>query len=791
MSTNLKIRSISTLILLSCFLISIFFDFAYSQTKYGNLYGTVVNNENKPLLGVNVIIPNIERGASTNNQGVFIINHLPAGVYKVAVKYIGYKSETKNVKVEAGKTVQIKFILTQTAIESEPVVVTGSPIATDPLNSPQDISYIGGREKIRLQSTSLGKTIETIPGIYNISAGSVAGKPVIRGQTGERIRVLIDGVAQEYQQYGERHAPNIDPFNYDRVEIIKGAASLLYGSDALGGAINLIPYRFHIAANEKVEFNGAVTNAFHSNNNEYMTGLNFTSSKRRFGFIGSLVRRSAGNFHTPEVEPFAKTQKRGDPKFTGEINHTDFEQINGTIAVGYLSSVGLFSVNYDYYFNSNNFLLPTGAPIGLRLVNRIVTLKGNIPFDRFILKPKFSYQRNHRQATKPGESREVLPDSPNVDLILDVYTGRLEIENINTSNLSGTLGAEIKYYDHKNIGLVPLQPNGHFTNIALFGFEEWRSEKLTLNFGARFDYRSQKFLGSTSNPLLPKDDKREYSSLSGAIGASYKLSNILTATTNIGRGFRTPSFYNLYVYGYHGGVFAFQIGNPELRNETSWDISSSLRLRSSKIEATATIFQNRINNYIFMYNAPDHPLAPPNEPFVFAHAQAGALLTGFDLSVKTNLLDWLVVGGDYSMVNGKFSGGPYKNNELPLMPPHRANIEIKFVLPKALIFHSPYLLFNIKYVSDKSAAGVYEPFGQFDDGIGPDIPFGVASTDAYIIFNMGLGFDLKITELPINLDIEITNLTNKEYRDFLDTYKGYALSPGRSINFKLNIPYDN
>lgn len=789
MSTNHKNWSIPILIVLSSLLISIFGDISYAQSKYGILKGVVINTDEKPLVGANVIIPNIERGASTNNQGEFIITQLPAGTYKVAVKYIGYKSETENVKIEAGDIIQIKFILNQTAIESEPIVVTGSPIASDPLNTPQDISYISGREKIRLQSTSLGKTIETIPGIYNMSAGSVAGKPIIRGQTGERIRILSDGVAQEYQQYGERHAPNIDPFNYERVEIIKGAASLLYGSDALGGAVNLIPYRFHIAAGEKAEFNGAVTGAYHSNNNEYMAGLKFGGSKGNLGFTGSLVRRSAGNFHTPEVDPFSTTQQRGDPKFTGEIDQTDFEQINGSIAAGYLTSVGLFSVNYDHYFNSNNFLLPTGSPIGLRLENQIATIKGNMPLGRYILKPKFSYQRNHRQAAKPGDSREVLPDSPNVDLVLDVYIGRLEVENVNISNLSGTLGAEIKYYDHENIGLVPLQPTGHFTNMALFVFEEWQSEKLTLNFGARFDYRSQKFSGSTANPLLPEDDEREYSSLSGAIGASYKLSTMLTATANIGRGFRTPSFYNLYVYGYHGGVFAFQIGNPELQNETSLDISSSLRLRSRKIEAAATIFQNRIDNYIFLYNAPDHSLAPPNEPFVFAHDQADALLTGFDLSVRTNVLDWLVLSGNYSFINSEFSSGPYKDNELPLMPADRVNAEIKFVMPNLSIFHSPYVLFNIRYVSDKSAAGVYEPFGQFDDGIGPDIPFGMCSTDAYTLFNIGIGFDMDIMKMLINLDFEITNLLYEDYRDFLDTYKGYALSPGRSVNLRINIPF--
>ncbi|MFA4838525.1 MAG: TonB-dependent receptor [Candidatus Neomarinimicrobiota bacterium] len=762
-----------------------------AQSKYGNLKGTVQSSGNLPLIGANVFLPNIERGAGTNNQGEFIITQIPAGTHRVAVKYIGYKSEIKNVEIKAGETSKIEFILHETALESEPVVITGSPIASDPLSTPQDISYMSGREKIRLQSTSLGKTIETIPGIYNMSAGSVAGRPIIRGQSGERIQVLSDGIAQEYQQYGERHAPNIDPFNYDRVEIIKGAASLLYGSDALGGAVNLIPYQFHIAADEKMEFNGAVTSAYQSNNDEYMAGIKLGGAKGDFGFTGSLVRRNAGNFHTPDVDPFSKTQKRGDPKFTGEIDHTDFEQINGSLAVGYLTSLGLFSINYDHYFNENNFLLPSGAPIGLRLENKIATVKGNMPFGRYIFKPKFSYQRNHRQAAKEGEPRDVLPESPNVDLVLDVYTGRLEVENVNVFNLSGTLGAETKYYDHENIGKVALQPTGHFTNLALFGFEEWQSEKLTLNFGARFDHRSQKFFGAATNPLLPVDDERTFSSLSGAFGASYKLSHILTATANIGRGFRTPSFYNLYVYGYHGGVFAFQIGNPELENETSLDINSSLRLRSTRIEATTTVFQNRVNNYIFLYSAPNHPLAPPADqaPFVFAHDQADAILTGIDLSVKANVLDWLVLGGNYSLIRSEFSSGPHKDNELPLMPADRVNAEIKFLLPNRSIFHSPYVLFNVKYVSDKSAAGDYEPFGQFDDGIGPDIPFGVCSTDAYTLMNIGIGFDLIILRNPINLDIEITNLLNRVYRDFLDTYKGYALSPGRSINLRINIPF--
>jgi iron complex outermembrane receptor protein/hemoglobin/transferrin/lactoferrin receptor protein len=121
------------------------------------------------------------------------------------------------------------------------------------------------------------------------------------------------------------------------------------------------------------------------------------------------------------------------------------------------------------------------------------------------------------------------------------------------------------------------------------------------------------------------------------------------------------------------------------------------------------------------------------------------------------------------------------------MPPNRLMLGAKFLLPSFLVIKSPYTSIDVKFVSSKNAAGIYEPFGQFDDGIGADIPFGVCSTGRYNLVNVGLGFDLCFYDQPINFDLTITNLFDEIYRDFLDTYKGYALSPGRSINLKMNI----
>ena len=779
-------RLLPAVILFFLFSVNIF-----SEDNYNRIIkGKVLSNDGVALYAAHIALPSISRGTVTNEKGEFIITNLPRGKYRIIISYVGFESETRMIDLETENVVELIIKLKPTTIQTEPVIVTGNPYATDPLNSPQDVSSISGREKLRSESSSIGKTLENMPGIYNLSAGSAAGKPVVRGHTSEHVLILSDGIAQEYQQYGERHSPNIESFNYDRVEVIKGAANLLYGSDAMGGAINLVPHPFHFSESEKTEINGNVTGGYYSNNNEYMTALKLYGSTGNLSINASIVRRKADNFSTPDVADYSETLKRGDPEFTGEIPNINFEQLNGSAGLGYLSSIGIFSVDYDHYLNKNNFLLPTGMPIGLQLENQILNFKGNIPLDKFIVKSKFSYQRNHREATPVGLSYIALPDSTAVDLILNVYTARIDVENVDVFNLYGTIGAEVKFYDHENVGKVPSQPTGHFTNYSLFLFEEWQRNKLILNFGVRLDYREQLFYGTTTNPLLTSDDSRNYFNVSGSFGVAYKLIDQLTVTGNIGRGFRTPSFFNLYVYGEHGGVFAFQIGNPNLKNETSLDLSTSLRFKSEIVNVNATLFHNMIDNYIFLYNAPDHPLAAAGQAFVFAHDQADAVLTGIELSLEFSVFDWFIINGIYSSISSEFTSGVHDGNELPLMPPSKGTIGIKFLLPSISVIKSPYFGINAKFVSSKKAACIYEPFGQFDEGIGPELGFGVCSTENYNLFSLNLGFDLTLYNKPINIDIEVTNLFDEDYRDFLDTYKGYALSLGRSINVKINIPFD-
>ncbi|MBD3180405.1 MAG: TonB-dependent receptor, partial [Candidatus Latescibacteria bacterium] len=461
------------------------------------------------------------------------------------------------------------------------------------------------------------------------------------------------------------------------------------------------------------------------------------------------------------------------------------------ISAGYMFNAGTVNLCYNHWQNENNYILPTGGPIGLGLSNRIAAAKGFFQAGGLIIKPKFTYQRNERMATAPGLSREFLPDSARVDLELDVYTLRLDMEHRDTGRFSGTIGAEIRYYEHENLGLVPLQPTGHYTNASAYIFEEIDLGSYSANAGLRLDYRNQKFFSSESNPLLPADETNDYFNLASALGASFPLGDNLTLVGNINQGFRIPSFFNSYVYGLHGGVFAFQIGNPDLEPELSFDLSSGLRLSMPGVDASVTGYFDYIRNYIYLYDAPGHPLAPPpaEYEFVFAHEQDEARIIGLDLHAGLKPLDWLQLSGNFSIIDSEFLGGPHQGRALPLMPASKADATVRFILPDAGTLRNSNIRIKLRYSAEKESAGIYEPFGQFDDGIGPDIPFGVASTESYLLLDAGAGFDLDFGDTELKIDIEANNLTDESYRDFLDTYKGYLLGPGRGFSVTVNIPF--
>lgn len=780
---------------LNYFLIFIFV-FAFSITaggdQGGSIVGKVTDTFDVSLADVEVRIPQLDRETATDEHGLYRFENIPAGTFLVKFQFYGYASTSRKIAVLPRVTVTLDVKLQLVPLEMHTITVTGTPYICDPLSASPDTDILTGREKMDRQISALGASLEKMPGVTNISTGSEVGKPVIRGQNSNRIRILTDGIGMDYQQYGVRHWPNVDPFLVESIEVVRGASCVLYGSDAMGGVVNMIPR--HIPSFSEGEFflRGNILTEYYSNNSERVGGLTLDGAYGSLGWTSSIIGRKADNLTVPNKRTSAETGIGTDPKFTGELDYTDFEQFNWSLGIGYQARFGKIFANYYRWSDEHNFLLPDGQGVGQNIGNDTFQLNGLFPLgNNWILKLTSSFLKNLWQSNKEGSPRNKLPRDIVIDLLLKNYDARFVLEHGPIGPVAGQFGFEYVYSDQDTRGEVPLVPTAKIRNFASFAYEEAQLGSFSLSFGARVDIRSQKAM---PNEILRLPDydagetdevlRQNYSVFSGAVGLVYRLSENLAIAGNISRGFRAPSIFELHVYGVHGGIAAFQIGDPFMREETSMNADLSLRWQSPRIQAKGTVYHSNFDNYIYLINAGEFfQESSGSQVPIMKTIQGDAVMSGADFSVQAQVLDWLQLRGAVETVSGRNID---TGEKLPLLPATKTWAELRWTRNAWGPLENFFLSLGLRYAAKKDAAGRYEPFWQFDQN--PN--FGVASTGAYTLCDFGLGFDVLVGGQNFGISLMVNNLFDTAYRDFLDTYKGYALSPGRDVILKLIVPFN-
>jgi iron complex outermembrane receptor protein len=777
------------------FLIFIFV-FAFSVTaggdQGGSIIGKVTDTFDVSLADVEIRIPQLDRETATDKYGLYRFENIPAGTYLVKFQFYGYASTSRKITVPARVTVTLEVKLQLVPLEMHTITVTGTPYICDPLSASPDTDILTGREKMDRQSSALGASLEKMPGVTNISTGLQVGKPVIRGQNSNRIRILTDGIGMDYQQYGVRHWPNVDPFLMESIEVVRGASCVLYGSDAMGGVVNMIPR--HIPSYSEGEFflRGDILTEYYSNNSERVGGLTLDGAYGSLGWTSSIIGRKADNLTVPNKRTSTETGIGTDPKFTGELDYTDFEQFNWSLGIGYQARFGKIFANYYRWSDEHNFLLPDGQGVGQNIGNDTFQLNGLFPLgNNWILKLTSSFLKNLRQSNKEGSPRNKLPGDIVIDLLLKNYDARFVLEHGPIGPVAGQFGFEYVYSDQDTRGEVPLVPTAKIRNFASFAYEEAQLDSFSLSFGARVDIRSQRVMPNEVLRLPDYDAgetdevlRQNYSVFSGAVGLVYRLSENLAIAGNIGRGFRAPSIFELHVYGVHGGIAAFQIGDPFMREETSMNTDLSLRWQSPRIQAKGTIYHSNFDNYIYLINTGEFfQESSGSQVPIMKTIQGDAVMSGADFSVQAQVLDWLQLRGAVETVSGRNID---TGEKLPLLPATKTWAELRCTRNAWGPLENFFLSLGLRHAAKKDAAGRYEPFWQFDQN--PN--FGVASTGAYTLCDFGLGFDVLVGGQNFGISLMVNNLFDTAYRDFLDTYKGYALSPGRDVILKLIVPFN-
>ena len=525
---------------LLCFVV-LLADPASAQSRVA-VAGQVTTPGGEPLPGVQIVAPMLQRGTTTGPDGTYRLDQLPTGMHTLEYRFVGFQTVVREVSLAAGETAELDVVLQSRVLETDGVTVTGTARARSTLRAPQDVDVIGPAQLQGNRSAALGDLLrDNVGGVSSIKTGSQIGKPVLRGLSGTRILLLKDGIGQQFYQFGVRHFPTTNASEAERIEVVRGASSILYGSDALGGAINVITKPAPTSGADALDVGGSASTQYYTNNNERAGSIDVHAAQGNVGWRAGAERRVGDNFHTPDDPTFFETQNGGtfgDPKYTGEIPFTGFEQWSVYGQTGMQGNFGTLQVHGDYWQSAQDLLLPTGGPVGnagnppigfgQNLEHSNVALKGNLIAGGFVLKPRLSWQRSVRQGAPLGVLVADIRDNGGfggfdyrVDVKTDIYTGRLEVAHPSFGAMSGTLGAEVQHQD-ADTRAAELQPTARTWNTGVFAFEELDLDPVMLSFGGRLDVRT---IDAVPNERTTDPDALEntYTTLSGAVGASYAL----------------------------------------------------------------------------------------------------------------------------------------------------------------------------------------------------------------------------------------------------------------------------
>ena len=683
--------------------------------------------------------------------------------------------------------------LSAQTVELDAVTVSASPIHNHAtFDVPAAVDVLDEDAIASKTTASLGEILSDIPGVDNISTGSQAGKPVIRGMSGERVKILSNGNATDFQTYGIRHISNTDPFLAERIEVVRGAQGVLYGSDALGGVVNILSPKLLSAKEGETKLQGEALGEYHTNNDEKAGGVKVQSAIGKVGVNISLIKRESGDMRTPDADTWEQGEVAGTkPRFAGELPYTNFESTSAQMAIGYTDDWGDIKLQHTYWQSFQNYLGHSSGPqynaipsAGQDLSNNETQLSGNILLGDWIIKPTLSRTLNKREAATGVAYESMNASNIDLDIEVDRLDGKLALVHPKVWIFEGEVGVE-GYSKKQNVDKGNLVPNANERGEAIFLFEEADIGRWIGQWGLRYDTRDV-------DADVPLNGSKQFSAVGGSLGLTYKLTPNWNIASNLSRGFRAPSVFELYANGTHGGVQAYQTGNANLKEETTLGGDLSLRYKDESTIASLTLYRTYIDNYIYLANTgkrrtstggtlPSGSTAGLPE---MTNEQTSAQMQGVEFSIETYFTDATRFKGTFEIIDGRDTDN---DCDLTMMPANNLTLALYHNLGRLKSIKDNTFSVNMQAYDEQKASGPQEPFSQYNDKT--KIPFGSADTDSYLVWGIGYESKLAIMGQDATILVNVDNLFDTQYRNFLDTYKGYALGMGRNFSFSLRVPF--
>lgn len=714
------------------------------------LTGTITDKaSSEPIIFANIYLPQLEKGTTTDEQGRFDINNLPNGSYKMIVSIIGYETLSQTITLPSNESLTI--LLNPSAIEMEEIIVS-TPFHKLQSENVMKVERESIKDLKSRGSVTLMDGISTIAGVESVTTGLSIGKPVIRGLSSNRVLVYTQGVRLENQQFGDEHGLGLNDAGVESVEVIKGPASLLYGSDALGGVLYLNPEKFADENTSKGDFGGN----YYTNTQGYNTVAGFKSSGDKFKFIfrGSLTEHS--DYDTKDYR----------------VTNTRFREQDFKTGLGFQDT----RFKTELRYNINNAKLGIPEELGVQstdrtpllpfqeITNHVLSSKSTVFFENSSLdvnlgllyndRKEFEEHHEDEEDEEHGEEHEG-EEELEAALFMKLKTFNFDVKyNLPVLGKFETIvGVQGMTQRNSNYGEEILIPDATTNDIGVLATSHIHFEKADLQLGARFDNR---------NINVDSGISRQFNSFNGAVGIKTDIANKITVRLNLATGFRAPNLAELTSDGTHEGTNRYEIGNPDLTNEQNFQTDFSVEFKNEHFEFFANGFYNVVNDYIFI--TPNGEIIDDSP--VFDYVQSDARLYGGEIGfhIHPHPLDWLHLETSFETVTGQQDDDSY----LPLIPANSLNNTLRVEFDTNW-FKKGYAFFTVRSVFEQNNVSAFE-----------------TSTGSYDLLSAGFGGATKLFKNDLSISVSGTNLTNKQYINHLSRLKPDGIfNIGRNFNIGL------
>jgi len=781
---------------------------SFGQTHFV-LSGVVVDEENQPLAGATVLVPQANAGTITDAHGAFAIPLLQKGRVAIRVSFVGYSTVLDTIQIDGDANFNTR--MERVALSLQEVIVTDSRTELRKKEESRSIEVVTGAYLKQNLGGSLMNSLERLPGVTTMDIGSGQSKPVIRGLGFNRILVVEHNIKHEAQQWGADHGLEIDQYAVDQIEVIKGPASLEYGSDAIGGVIDLKQSTIPVvnSLGGSVELTGRTNNDFigtsvslYGRKNWFFADVRTTfldycdykvpaDSVDIYSYRAALYKNHLRNTAGKEQNlhfSFGIIQKQ----FQSEFHVSNVNSKSGFFA----NAHGLEprNVDNDLHDKSNRDIhYPYQAVSHFKAINSSL-----LRWEKFKLEFDLGFQHNFRQEwsqyVQHGYMPAVFPESlvfnPDLERQFEkkVYSGNVRSHYQLSNRTQLNFGLNIEYQVNQIDGRAFIIPA--YKQFALGGFVFAKhnfTDKSLIQAGIRYDYGNiitLEYYDWFDSPIVENGDTtmqylqraanihRKFSNMTWSVGYNYNPRK-WSYKFNIGKSFRMPIAKELAANGVNYHHFSYEVGNADLSPEISYQLDAGIEYSTKRFAIGTTPFLNYFSNYVYLNPSSEHDRLYGNGNQVFYYTQSQVLRFGAELHAHYELFKLLQLGiiGEY--VYSEQLSGEKKGFTLPFSPPPSGIFNIKYKKQK------------IKFVENTYVSVDYRITAPQNNIVPPE-----ETTNGHHVVNLGLGGEIVYKNQRINISMQLQNLFNTRYLNHNNYYRLINVpEAGRNFIVNISIPF--